>query len=141
MPDRLASSMARRRANLPQIGELELAVLEHLWKVREADVLETHRAIGKRRGITPNTVGSALERLSRKRLVVRDKVSHAYRYRPSMDREQFHARKLVDAAGGMKELASEGLLTAFVEMVAETRSDALDQLEALIRAKRKERNR
>lgn len=141
MPDRLASSMPRRRANLPQIGELELAVLEHLWKVREADVLETHRAIGKRRGITPNTVGSALERLSRKRLVVRDKVSHAYRYRPSMDREQFHARKLVDAAGGMKELASEGLLTAFVEMVAETRSDALDQLEALIRAKRKERNR
>lgn len=141
MPDRLASSMARRRANLPQIGELELAVLEHLWKVREADVLETHRAIGKRRGITPNTVGSALERLSRKRLVVRDKVSHAYRYRPSMDRKQFHARKLVDAAGGMKELASEGLLTAFVEMVAETRSDALDQLEALIRAKRKERNR
>ena len=133
--------MTRKRANLPRIGELELAVLEHLWRVGEADVLETHAAIGKRRGITPNTVGSALERLSRKKLVFRDKVSHAYRYRPSMDREQFHARKLVDAAGGMKELASEGLLAAFVEMVAETRSDALDQLEALIRVKRKERNR
>jgi hypothetical protein len=41
----------------------------------------------------------------------------------------------------MKELASDGLLAAFVEMVAETRSDALDQLEALIRVKRKERTR
>jgi predicted transcriptional regulator len=133
--------MTTKWANLPRIGELELAVLEHLWRVGEADVLETHTAIGKRRGITPNTVGSALERLSRKKLVAHDKVSHAYRYRPSMDREQFHARKLVDAAGGMKELASDGLLAAFVEMVAETRSDALDQLEALIRVKRKERTR
>lgn len=140
-PHRLATSMTTKRANLPRLGELELAVLEHLWKVGEADVLETHAAIGKRRGITPNTVGSALERLSRKKLVIREKISHAYRYRASMDRERFHARKLVEAAGGMKELASEGLLAAFVEMVAETRSDALDQLEALIRVKRKERNR
>lgn len=133
--------MSPKRESLPRVGELELAVLEHLWKVGEADVLETHTAIGKRRGITPNTVGSALERLSRKGLVVRDKVSHAYRYRPSMDRRHFQAQKLADAAGGVKELASEGLLAAFVEMVGETRSDALDQLETLIRAKRKGRNR
>lgn len=123
------------------MGELELAVLEHLWNAGEADVLETHAAVGKRRGITSNTVGSALERLSRKGLVVRDKVSHAYRYRPSMDRPHFQARKLVDAAGGMKELASDGLLAAFVEMVAETRLDALDELENLIRAKREEEDR
>ena len=133
--------MVSKRERLPRIGELELAVLEHLWKVGEADVLETHSAIGKRRGITPNTVGSALERLSRKGLVVREKVSHAFRYRPSMDRQDFRARKLVDAAGGRKELASEGLLAAFVDMVAETRSDALDRLETLIHAKREEDDR
>jgi predicted transcriptional regulator len=130
-----------KRNRLPRLGDLELAALDHLWSTGTADVLETHAAIGKRRGITPNTVGSALERLFRKKLVAREKVSHAYRYRPLIDREEFRARKLVDAAGGMNELANEGLLAAFVEVVAQTHSEALDQLEALIRAKRKEDDR
>lgn len=128
---------AKPRSKLPRLGELELAVLDHLWKVQEADVLETHSAVGERRGITVNTVGSALERLFRKGLVSREKVSHAYRYSPTMDRDTFRARKLVDAAGGTKELANEGLLAAFVEVLADTRVEALDDLEALIRLKRK----
>ncbi len=36
----------------PELGKLERAVLEHLWKVGEADVVETHRAVGARREIT-----------------------------------------------------------------------------------------
>jgi predicted transcriptional regulator len=131
---------ARSRSKLPRLGELELAVLDHLWKVGEADVLETHAAIGTRRGITVNTVGSALERLFRKGLAGRVKVSHAYRYRPSIDRDTFRARKLVDAAGGTRELANEGLLAAFVDVLADARLEALDELEALIRRKRKERS-
>jgi predicted transcriptional regulator len=86
-------------------------------------------------------VGSALERLFRKKLVAREKVSHAYRYRSLIDRDEFRARKLVDAAGGMNELANEGLLAAFVEVISQTHSEALDQLEALIRAKREEYGR
>ena len=75
--------MPGRVERLPPLGELEIVALEYLWRVGEADVLETHAAIGKRRGITPNTVGSALERLLKKRLVERRKVSHAYRYHPA----------------------------------------------------------
>jgi predicted transcriptional regulator len=125
--------------SLPHLGELELAVLEHLWRAGEGDVLGTHAAVGKRRRISPNTVGSALERLYRKGLLTREKVSHAYRYRPALDREAFRARKLVEAAGGMAELASDGLLAAFVDIVAETDVDALDQLEELVRRKRRGR--
>src|SRR5262245_2880426 len=73
----------------PELGELERAVLEHLWQAGEADVVETHRAVGARREITVNTVGSALDRLYRKGLVTRSKVSHAYRYQPVLDRESF----------------------------------------------------
>lgn len=124
---------------LPRLGELELAVLERLWSVGETDVLHVHAAIGKRRGITVNTIGSALERLHRKGLVRREKVSHAYRYRAVFDRDAFRARKLVDAAGGVNALVSEGLLAAFVDIVADTRAEALGRLEALVRQKRSER--
>lgn len=126
---------------LPQIGELELLVLEHLWTVRETDVLETHAAVGKRRQITVNTIGSALERLFRKGLVQREKHSHAYRYSPALSRDTFAARKVLDAAGGLSALAAGGLLSAFVDLVADVDAAALDRLQALIASKRKPRER
>ena len=124
---------------VPRLGELERAVLEYLWQAGEADVAEAHAAVGQPRGITPNTVGSAIERLYRKDLVRRWKVSHAYRYSAVLDRDAFRARKLVDAAGGVRALGSAGLLAAFVDLVADTDARALDRLEQLIDAKRQTR--
>jgi predicted transcriptional regulator len=127
--------MAKRK-RLPKIGDLEMAVLQHLWSIGEADVQQTHGAIGKSRGITPNTVGSALERLHRKHLVSREKQSHAYRYRPALTEEEFAARRIMDAAGGTQALAEAGLLAAFVDLVADEDEESLNQLEALIARKR-----
>jgi predicted transcriptional regulator len=130
--------MAKAQSNLPRLGELELAVLEHLWTTEDADVHETHAAAGKRRGISPNTVGSALERLYKKGLLEREKVSHAYRYRAAIDRETFRARKVVEAAGGLRSLGKSSLLAAFVDLVADSDEAALVELERLIRLKREE---
>lgn len=127
-----------KQSKLPQLGALELSVLEHLWTSSDADVHEAHAAVGKRRGISPNTVGSALERLYRKGLLEREKVSHAYRYRPVLDREAFRARKVVEAAGGLQALGQAGLLAAFVDLVADSDEQALVELERLIRLKRQE---
>lgn len=94
--------------------------------------------MGKPRGITLNTVGCALERLYRKTLVTRTKISHAYRYRAALARDAFCARKLVEAAGGVRALVGEGLLAAFVELVADIDPKALEHLEQLIEQKRRE---
>jgi hypothetical protein len=64
------------------------------------------------------------------------KVSHAYRYTPTLDRDAFRVRRVAEAAGGMRALASDGLLAAFIDLVAETDSAALDRLESLIAEKR-----
>ena len=133
--------MPIRPRALPKLGGLEQAVLEHLWRAGESDVIEAHGAVGARRGISVNTVGSALERLYKKRLASRVKVSHAYRYSAVLDRATFRARKLAEAAGGVRALASEGLLAAFVDLVADTDSAALDRLEDLIAEKRAEEER
>lgn len=111
-------------------------MLEHLWRASEADVSETHAAIGRRRGIKPNTIGSALERLYRKGLATRQKVSHAFRYSPALEREEFAVRQVLTAAGDVRTLASAGLLSAFVELVASSDEAALDRLESLIAQKR-----
>ncbi len=116
-------------------------MLEHLWRAGESDVIEAHGAVGERRGISVNTVGSALERLYKKRLASRVKVSHAYRYSAALDRDAFRARGLTEVAGGVRELASEGLLAAFIDLVADIDSAALDRLENLITEKRAEDER
>jgi predicted transcriptional regulator len=130
--------MSKERSKLPRLGELELAVLEYLWVEADADVHEAHAAVGKRRGISPNTVGSALERLYKKGLLLREKVSHAYRYRAAIDHETFRARKVVEAAGGVRALGKSSLLAAFVDLVADSDEAALVELERLIRIKREE---
>ena len=118
------------------LGALEIAVLEHLWEHRESDVREAHAAVGAARGISANTVGSTLERLHRKQLVTRRKVSHAYRYAPAMERASFRAWRAAEAAGGVQALADEGLLAAFVDLVALTDSRALDRLAQIVESRR-----
>jgi predicted transcriptional regulator len=100
-------------------------------------VQEAHRAVGQKRRITVNTVGSALERLYKKDLVAREKVSHAYRYSPAMARDEFRATRVLEAAGGLSALSEEGVLAAFVDLVEASDGDALDQLERLIADRRR----
>lgn len=132
------SFMFGQGKRLPRLGELEQAALEHLWECESASVQGTHEAIGQKRRISANTVGSALERLFRKGLVAREKVSHAYCYRAALTREAFAARRIVDAAGEGSVLSETGLLSAFVSLVAEEDEASLDRLEALIAEKRRE---
>lgn len=128
----------RKHEPLPELGDLERAVLEYLWDVEDADVIQTHKAVGRRREISVNTVGSALERLHRKALVHREKVSHAYRYKSALSRQAFLARQVVNGVGGFKALADRGVLSCFIDLVAED-GKTLDAFEDLIRQKQKER--
>lgn len=128
--------MSRAPIKIPQLGELEIATLEHLWSDPGADVQQTHGAVGRRRGISANTVGSAVERLYRKGLLRREKVSHSYRYYPTIDRESFRAQCAVEAAGGLQALRRSGVLAAFVDLVGDADSAALAELERLVKAKR-----
>ncbi len=132
--------MEKKPTPIPRLGELEFQILEHLWDVGEADVLQTHATLSVPRKISVNTVGSALERLFRKRLIMREKVSHAYRYQPAMDRNTFMAQRMVEAAGGLQALSQQGLLSAFIDRMTAASEDTLDELERLVHKKRRQQN-
>lgn len=128
-----------RHPPAPTLGRLERRVLEYLWRAGETDVIETHGAVGARSGLSVNTVGSTLERLYRKGLLSRRKVSHAYRYQAALTRDEFLARQVVAGAGGLASLTRKGLLASFVDIVARTDREALDEMERLIAEKRREK--
>jgi len=67
-------------ANYPNLGKLEVRVLEYLWANPDGTAKSIHHELNQERGITVNTVQSTLERLYRKKLLSRRKHSHSFVY-------------------------------------------------------------
>ena len=122
----------------PRLGELETAVMEHLWSGGEGDAKAVHAALGKRRGITLNTIQSTLKRLLGKRLLARDKVSHAHVYRPTGSREQFQRSTLGELVGELMGGEADAMVAAFVDLTERAGPEHLARLEALVAARRKQ---
>jgi predicted transcriptional regulator len=130
-----------KREPLPQLGELESAVLEHLWSHGPADPKAVHAAIGKRRGITLNTIQSTLKRLYEKDLLRRDKVSHAHVYAPRLSRDEFRKGVLEDVVQRVLQGEARVMAAAFVDMAERAGDEHLAELERLIAERRRARER
>ena len=119
------------------LGRLEIAVLDQLWSSGAADVRAVHAAVGVARGISPNTVHSALERLVRKGLAERRKQGRAYRYRALVSRQQWMARGLERLASEIPGTRAETLIAAFVDMTERAGETQLADLERQVRERRR----
>ena len=116
----------------PYLGELEMAVLEHLWSHGEFDAKGVYSALGKMRGISHNTIQSTLERLYKKKLLTRKKISHAYVYQAIVGRDELMGRMINDVVNTISKNNTDGMLAAFVDIAARTDEAHLDRLEQLI---------
>lgn len=120
----------------PYLGELEIAVMEYLWSKEGADAKDVHHQLGPSRGISVNTVQSTLERLFRKRLLNRQKVSHAYVYSPAVTRESLMAEMIDNVVGKLSGGSVEAMLSTFVDLADRVEEGTLDRLEELIAQRR-----
>lgn len=118
------------------LGDLERAVMTRLWEDGEADVKALFKAIGRPRRITLNTVQSTVERLYRKGLLDREKISHAYVYRPRISREEFGAEVMHGVVRDLLGGDLEPVLAAFVDLTARVGKDELSRLERLVSERR-----
>ncbi|NOQ36860.1 MAG: BlaI/MecI/CopY family transcriptional regulator [Methylococcaceae bacterium] len=116
----------------PYLGELEMAVLEYLWLNGELDANSVYSALGKARGISHNTIQSTLERLFKKKLLSRKKISRAYIYIASVAREELMGSMINDVVNTISKDNTDGMLAAFVNIAAKTDDAHLDRLEQLI---------
>lgn len=114
------------------LGDLEIAVLEQLWASGQMDARAMHQRVSSSRRISLSTVQSALERLYRKGLLVREKVSHAYVYAPRVARDEVMARLVEAALDRFDGRQADGLLAAFAGYAERADEVTLDRLERLI---------
>ena len=127
---------------LTRLGELERAVMDHLWAAGEPlTVRQVHEALSAERDLAYTTVMTVLQRLARKNLVSQIRDDRAHQYAPVHGPDELIAGLMVDAldqaAGSVDRQAA---LVHFVERVGADEADALrralDELEAKDRSTR-----
>jgi len=118
-------------------GPLEWRVLEGLWDRPEAaSVRDVHPQFPE---IAYTTVMTTMDRLHRKGVLDRVKRGRAFFYTPRFTRAQFESARATDAlkaAFAGEATSLEPLLSFFVEAVGDHDRKLLDELEALVRARR-----
>jgi predicted transcriptional regulator len=120
------------------LGKLETTVMETLWAAPGQTVSEVEALIQRRRPIAHTTVLTTLDRLHRKGYLARDRQGKAFVYTPRFTREEFERAMAEEVLGGLLAQFSAPALSAFIDLVGNN-PETLDRLEAIIRAKRRER--
>jgi predicted transcriptional regulator len=106
-------------------GELEAVIMERIWNrdAQTTTVRDIFDELAAEREIAYTTVMSTMDNLHGKGWLAREKDGKAYRYWPTLTREQHSARLMRDAldGGGRSEL----VLNHFVEQIGPEESARL----------------
>ncbi|MEO7130294.1 MAG: BlaI/MecI/CopY family transcriptional regulator [Dermatophilaceae bacterium] len=118
----------------PRLGDLERAVLEHLWVSVDAHpdgltVREVHDTVGVERGLAYTTLMTVLDRMAKKGLVVRERDGRAWRYLPASSREELTSEALHQTLG---EFSSGDRRSALMHFLEESTPEDLDDLKAAL---------
>ncbi|MCW1958342.1 MAG: BlaI/MecI/CopY family transcriptional regulator [Mycobacterium sp.] len=114
-------------AKLAGLGDLERAVMDHLWAADEPQtVRQVHEGLLSQRDLAYTTVMTVLQRLARKSLVLQIRDDRAHRYAAMHGRDELVAGLMVDA---LDQAVNSGdrraALVHFVERVGADEADAL----------------
>jgi len=113
--------------------------MELLWRQPRQTVNEVEARLQRRRDIAHTTVLTTLDRMHRKGYLTREKRGRAFVYAPRFTPEEFEQGIAHEVLTALLGHFSEPAISTFVDLVAKE-PGALDQLEALIRAKRREKS-
>lgn len=120
------------------LGSLEQQVLDVVWELRLASVRDVHARLLPSLAYT--TVMTTLDRLYRKGLLTRAKSARAFVYSPTVSREELQDILASEAIAGLLSGDLAGphpLLSNLVEAIGDRDRDLLDELERLVKAKRR----
>jgi predicted transcriptional regulator len=121
------------------LGKLEQDTLEEVWRRGEMSVKDLHKAFEERAAYT--TLMTTLDRLYRKGLLARRKEGRAFLYSPRLTRAEFEqgvAEDVIDGLLGRSAKSAEPVLACFVDAVGERERELLDELDRLVRDKRRQ---
>lgn len=137
----LKSRFGRLKASLEQLGELETELMERVWAHKEVSVRNVYNEMHQRLAYT--TLMTTLDRLHKKGLLRRRREGKAYFYSAALTEQQYRE----SLTGHFFEMVLHGsenssaILSRFVEAVSETDEEMLEQLDQIVKAKRRELSR
>ncbi|HEY5855909.1 MAG TPA: BlaI/MecI/CopY family transcriptional regulator [Aldersonia sp.] len=112
------------------LGELEKAVMDHLWSNAEPQtVRQVHEALSARRELAYTTVMTVLQRLAKKNLVTQQRDDRAHRYAPVHGRDELVASLMVDA---LQQADGSDRGAALVHFVGRVNADEAAALRAAL---------
>ena len=117
-------------------GALELRVLEVMWERRQEVAVRNLQADFPRAAYT--TLMTTMDRLHRKGVLERRKIGRAFVYRPVSSRAELESALVTRALQPfLRGDSAQPILSFFVEEVSRHDDRLLDELERLVREKRR----
>jgi predicted transcriptional regulator len=119
------------------LGVLERQVMSLVWNEGEISVRDARDQIGSEVAYT--TIMTTMDRLFRKGLLARRKVGRAFLYRATASRLEIEGAVASDLVHSLLQRDSNSLpiLSSLVDVVSERDRTLLDELERLVREKRR----
>jgi len=120
-----------------RLGELQLQVMDVVWRMGRATVADVHEHLSAGRKIAYTTVLTTLRALERRGMVRHEQAGKAYVYEPAVDRDQYTTSsvgKLVDDLFGGQ---TEGLLCHLLGAERLTQSE-LAEIRRMLKRQRHE---
>jgi predicted transcriptional regulator len=124
------------------LGKLEQRVMEETWRRGEASVREIFTAFDE--VIAYTTLMTTLDRLHKKGLLSRRKDGRAFLYSPRVSRQEMEQGVAKDVIDGLLRTEAGGVepvLACIVDAVSERDRELLDELDRLVKQKRRELRR
>lgn len=120
------------------LGELELGVMEVVWRHRAIEAKQVLERIADVRPVNLSTVQTTLERLVRKGLLEREKRGHAFVYTAAVSRAQMLGTLIKDVIQLLHDGKADTILSSFINVAANIDESGLERMEQMIRRKRLE---
>jgi predicted transcriptional regulator len=124
-----------------ELGPLEREVMEIIWRWRKSEVSVRDIYLAFEERLAYTTLMTTLDRLHKKGLLERRKDGRAFLYSPRLSPQEFErniARDVIDTLLGRGAEGVEPVLACIVEAVSEHDRALLDDLDRLIKEKRRE---
>ncbi len=114
------------------LGDLQLQVMEVVWRLGRATVAEVHEALSAHRRIAYTTVLTTMRALERRGMLTHEAVGKAYRYEPAVSREDYTSASVGRLVEDLFE-GSEQKLLCHLLGAERIRRKEMDRIRRIIR--------
>lgn len=122
-----------------QLGALEATVMDVTWRGAPVTARQVCDRLTGKRERAYTTIMTTMDRLFRKGLLSREKDGVAWRYTPTMSRDEFESGLATGLAAEILQDHGDVALSAFVDATAKVDEGLLDRLSQLIELRRSRR--